>query len=582
VTARGHSAPVSAAAVSPDGQVFASAGYDRDIVLWHAERGHALGRIAGHAGLVNDLDWAPDGSALASASSDHSARLWQPLTGDERVRLVGHRDDVNAVRFSPDGARLATASFDGTVRVWTRAGEPLLVAAHHAADVNGVAWFPDGRRLAAASDDGTVSIFDDGGRVRRILRGHTDWVDQVAVHPSGHLLASASLDRTVGLWNPTSGECVGRLRDAACAVKSVAFSRDGARLAASSYDGSVRVYDAERFRLLAVHAAEGLWNRSVAFTARGVLTGSFGGGPVELCAGGVRRLGAPTTHGINGFAIAPGRARAALCSDDGRLYAVDLAARAVRGVIAEHGAAVLCAAYSPDGTRIATGSWDRTARVWDARSGACLGCFGSARDPINAVQFHRDGRRVWLGSFNGDVRLWDFARERALQRGHHEGSVKFLDATATGAVSVGRDGWVRSWTEHGAPDGFATGSAILNGVASAPRRGWLATVSRRNGIELWTRSGQRVGQFAQHPCSAKSVAWSADEQRVAAAYYDGHLALLQPDEGLARVDAIADAPLSQVQFWRDALLVSAWDDAGSLHFVNPRTGAREAVVSVAG
>ena len=556
-TTRGHLAPVAAAAFAPDGRSFASGGYDHALLIWCSDSGRVLQRLEGHTGLINGLDWSPDGTCLASASSDHGARVWDARSGRELAKLTGHQDDVNSVRWSPSGERLATASFDGSVRVWTRGGACLLVAAHHGNDVNDVAWTPDGQRLVAASDDGTVSVFDaEGGRLRHILRGHGDWVSQVAVDPRGRWLASASEDRTARVWDLERGTCEATLDDSSCVVKAVAWSPDGSSLAVASYDGCIRVYDAGRFELRREYRAEGLWNRRLDFSERGLLTGSFGGGPVLLGERGTRRYGAATTGGLNGFAVAPDGRSAVACSDDGRLYEIDLAQRSVARVLGTHAAAVLCAAFSPDGRQVASGSWDRGVRVWDCATGACIALWDGLGDPVNSVCFDPAGDRVWIGTFNGDVACWDFRRATTRVLGVHTGSVKQLACAGEHTFSAGRDGRVRCWPEG---RGFATGGSIVNGIAPARRSTRIATVSRRGGLELWSPSGTPLGAFRGHACSAKAVAWSPDESVLVAGYYDGALARWSPESGEARVDHVSDASISQVGFAGDTLLVSTWN-----------------------
>ena len=63
-------------------------------------------------------------------------------------------------------------------------------------------------------------------------------------------------------------------------------------------------------------------------------------------------------------------------------------------------------AFSPDGTRIVTGSWDRTAKVWDARTGAPL-LELKGTQTVNSVAFSPDGRRIVTGSWDGTAKVWD-------------------------------------------------------------------------------------------------------------------------------------------------------------------------------
>ena len=64
-------------------------------------------------------------------------------------------------------------------------------------------------------------------------------------------------------------------------------------------------------------------------------------------------------------------------------------------------------AYSPDGKRIASGSWDESIKIWDAASGKCLKTLTGHSDVIDSVAYSPDGKHLASGSDDFSIRLWD-------------------------------------------------------------------------------------------------------------------------------------------------------------------------------
>ncbi|KAG9092785.1 hypothetical protein FRC07_011588, partial [Ceratobasidium sp. 392] len=80
-----------------------------------------------------------------------------------------------------------------------------------------------------------------------------------------------------------------------------------------------------------------------------------------------------------------------------------------------HTAVVYSVAYSPDGTRIVSGSFDRTIRIWDAQTGQMIGRpLEGHKDSVNSVAYSPDGLRIISGSSDKTIRIWDAHAEPGL------------------------------------------------------------------------------------------------------------------------------------------------------------------------
>jgi hypothetical protein len=145
---------------SPDGQTLASGSRDENIVrLWQVSDGTLLRVFEGHRHGVVGVAISPDGEILASASSDLYVHLWRVSDGTLLRKLFGHSNTVTSVAFSPNGQTLASGSADQTVRLWRVSDGTLLRTIELTSYVFCVAFSPDGQILAAGADDQAVHLW---------------------------------------------------------------------------------------------------------------------------------------------------------------------------------------------------------------------------------------------------------------------------------------------------------------------------------------------------------------------------------------------------------------------------------------
>jgi WD40 repeat protein len=206
-----------ALALSPHGDLLATAGWTDTIRLWDTSTGKAF-TTDGPSPDVHAVAFSPDGTVLATGSKDGTIKLWDTATWKERASWTAHADEVGALVFSADGKALASGCGQvwvgrtpGEAKLWDAASGKVLAAPlkGHLGTVAAVAFSPDGKRLATASADRTVKLWDTvNGQCLLTLRGHGQEVDGVAFRSDGKVLATTGRDGTVQLWHAASDDDV--------------------------------------------------------------------------------------------------------------------------------------------------------------------------------------------------------------------------------------------------------------------------------------------------------------------------------------------------------------------------------------
>ena len=198
--------PVSAIALSPNGQVLAVA-RPNQIILRNTVTAGVLQKLTG---LKNKIDWlsfSDDGRTLAAASEDGTIQTWD-LTSGQITRTIAGGGKITALRFAPAARTLASAAQNGSVSFWDlNTGGLTLQLKKHSAAVNAIAFSADGRLMATGGDDRSVIIWETAtGKARRTLKGHDLAVTSLAFSPDGSLLGSGAGNASVVLWDVATGK----------------------------------------------------------------------------------------------------------------------------------------------------------------------------------------------------------------------------------------------------------------------------------------------------------------------------------------------------------------------------------------
>jgi len=201
----------------------------------------------------------------------------------------GHTNIVRGLCFTPDGKELISVSWDKTIRLWdVQSGECLRVlrppiGPYRQGALYTAALSPDGRTLAVAGGaspaggDPIYLIAIPSGQIERVLQGHNQAILTLAYSRDGRRLASGGYDTTARLWNPATGECERVLSGHTKEVYELVFAPDGSRLATGSIDRTARIWSIPDGRSLATlegHQAE-VCTIAWSLDGRTIATGSY-------------------------------------------------------------------------------------------------------------------------------------------------------------------------------------------------------------------------------------------------------------------------------------------------------------------
>jgi WD40 repeat protein len=430
---------------SHDGQQLAVGG-DKPM-LWHLSEGAdaSAEQIPGFAGLVLGIAFSADGRWLAAGGADAAVRVWdlrqslsakaiwsdiatagknldrtavsrletfisarhsQRRTGREKAPL-GNLQLGNGSAISGDGRRLATVNSAKDCQLW-RMGDkgerevPPVVFKPSCGDTRASTFSPDGRWLAAAGSDGMVHLWklsndDQASDYWELTLGLTrpnssfgftraSPLVKLAFSPDGRILAMANEQGIVGIADVSNAGPSKRslLRAHQGEISTLAFSHDSQRLLTSGTDGFSRLWSmlesTSTPRLIREFSGHEGWVHSAALAPDGHWLAAGGGH--------IKQNGADTVRA------------------DSRVLLWDLQDSSRPAIpLVGHRGWVIHAAFSPDGTWLATAGEDGT-RLWPVGADHPAESVLLHSGPVSALAFAPDGDwLVTLGS--GGTLVWD-------------------------------------------------------------------------------------------------------------------------------------------------------------------------------
>jgi WD40 repeat protein len=322
--------------------------------------------------------WSPDGTRVILSNGNLSATVWAlSAEGNQPTFTLAptlerpcpncplQPDYILDASWSPDGTRIATAQFGYSVNIGVES---------------------DSRIGTLSGSNGSVRVWNGATGEQENLYGVAEGspaFTSVAWSPDGARLAASSQGYTpdlgeqaeritpkIFIWDTaTTGSLLLTLEGHdGDQISSLAWSHDGTRLLSAGDDGTARIWD----------------------TSDGTLLFTF---PEHR-------------HWVMSAAWSPDDSRIVTTSWDGRILVWDAQTGEVQTTFTRHTDWPNSAAWSPNGARILSASWDKSALIWDADTGDVVGSLEGHEDAVLGASWSPDGTQVITLSSDDTARLW--------------------------------------------------------------------------------------------------------------------------------------------------------------------------------
>jgi len=359
-----------------------------------------------------------------------------------------------------------------------------------------------------------------------ILRGHINNVTSASFSPDGRYIASTSWDNTIKIWDARTGKQLHNIEHERQSTAS--FSPDGRYIVSASWDGTIRIWDAKT----------GLQKDSLLGHTELVLSAAFSPDGKYIVSASwdntVRIWDAKTglqvdsllghTGWVDFAAFSPDGKYIVSASEDSTVRIWDAKTSQQVRCISGHTDYVHSASFSPDGKYIVSASDDNTVRIWDAKTGQQVNSLLGHIARVCSAVFSPDGRYVVSASYDNTIRIWDVRTGQQVGRPleEHHNWVNSAEFSPDGRyiVSASYDKTIRIFESKVIGLNDTTGRGYI--ATFSPDGKYIVSASYDNTIRIWdAKTGQQVGEpLVGHTDAVKSASFSPDGRTIVSASAD--------------------------------------------------------------
>jgi WD40 repeat protein/energy-coupling factor transporter ATP-binding protein EcfA2 len=250
------------------------------------------------------------------------------------------------------------------------------------------------------------------------------------------------------------------------------------------------------------------------------------------------------------------------------------------GTLSGHNGSVYSVSFSSDGKTLATGSEDKTIKLWNVETGEEIGTLTRHPSSVYSVSFSSDGKTLATGSYDGTIKLWNGSTGQEIRTlsGPNDIvlSVSFSPDGKTLATGS-EDKTIKLWdVETGQEIRTLSGhNDYVLSVSFSPDGKTLATGSEDKTIKLWNvETGQEIGTLRGHNGIVLSVSFSSDGKTLASSSYDNTIKLWNVEGKEIRTLSGHNREVNSVNFSPDGKTLATGSRDNTIKLWNVETGQK--------
>ncbi|NRB53106.1 MAG: CHAT domain-containing protein [Saprospiraceae bacterium] len=380
-----HAYPITALAVSPNGQLILSGDLNGSLNLWDRSRDSSMLPKHDHSSEITALSFSSSGEFFVSG--DAVGQLMLHDSKGTRLWTRQQRAKITSVHFGPAGKTIFVGLRNGTLVKWSKSGQFMGYFSGHQKRINSLSFSPDGSSFLSASDDRNIILWDTSMTQLRTYRGHHDIVSTVQFSGDGQFFVSAANDGSAKWWKVKS-KVARESFTFPGSIRSLDISEDLDQVLIGL--DAPAVQDANQLNALDIDFFDQFEENE-----RSAFVLDLDWQQQQELIGHLKPVSTAKVNPVDGGFITG--------DDDGKIIIWNAAGERSKTLDAHNGS-ILAISFSPQGHYLASASADETAILWTSDGDSLL----TLEHPqaVSDIDFLANEQAILTTSYDGNIRKW--------------------------------------------------------------------------------------------------------------------------------------------------------------------------------